>query len=148
MASLTDSIAVVRNRRMNFWPRRKIIINSERFPHKCKYSVYLSTVRLRIMFAAIIISLLKNINYFTLVSVQWPITAVVRSKAWTIFAHSNNGIVGSIPTWGMDVCVRLFYVCVLCEGSGLVTGWSPFQVVLPTVYRIKKLKNRPRSKGL
>jgi hypothetical protein len=41
----------------------------------------------------------------------------------------------------MDVCVRLFYVCdVLCVGSDFATGWSPVQGVLPTVYRIKKLK--------
>jgi hypothetical protein len=31
-----------------------------------------------------------------------------RSTAWTVFARSNTGIVGSNPTWGMDVCVRLF----------------------------------------
>jgi hypothetical protein len=31
--------------------------------------------------------------------------------AWTVFTRSNTGIVGSNPTWGMDVCVRLF--CVL-----------------------------------
>jgi hypothetical protein len=46
----------------------------------------------------------------------------------------------------MDVCLRLFCVCVvLCVGRGLATGWSPFEGVLPTVYRIKKLKKRPRS---
>jgi hypothetical protein len=46
----------------------------------------------------------------------------------------------------MDVCVRLFCVCVvLCLGRGLATGWFPVQGVLPTVYRIKKLKKRPRS---
>jgi hypothetical protein len=45
----------------------------------------------------------------------------------------------------MDACVRLVYVrVVLCVGSGLVTGWSPVQGVLPTVYWIKKLKKRPR----
>jgi uncharacterized membrane protein YsdA (DUF1294 family) len=51
----------------------------------------------------------------------------------------------------MDVCVRLFCVCVvLCVGSALATAWSLVQGVLPTVYRIKKLKKRPRSnkKGL
>jgi hypothetical protein len=38
-----------------------------------------------------------------------------RSKAWTVFARLNTGIMGSNPTWGIDVCVRLFYVCaVLC----------------------------------
>jgi hypothetical protein len=37
------------------------------------------------------------------------------SKARTAFARSNTGIVGSNPTWGMDVCVPLFCVCsVLC----------------------------------
>jgi hypothetical protein len=43
-------------------------------------------------------------------------------------------------------CVGLFCVCVvLCVGSGPATGWSPVQGVLPTVYRIKKLKKRRRS---
>jgi hypothetical protein len=42
--------------------------------------------------------------------------------------------------------VRLFCVCVvLCVGSDLAMGWSPDQGVIPTVYRIKKLKKRPRS---
>jgi hypothetical protein len=77
-----------------------------------------------------------------------PITEVTRSKAWTVFARSNTGIVGSNPTRGMDVCVRLFCVCVvLCVGSGLATGWSPVQGVLQTVYRTKRVKKRPRSKG-
>jgi hypothetical protein len=75
-----------------------------------------------------------------------PITVAKRSKAWTIFARSNSGTVDSNPTQGMYVSVRLFCVCVvLCVGSGLAKGWSPVQGVLPTVYRIKKLKMRPRS---
>jgi hypothetical protein len=38
-------------------------------------------------------------------------------------ARSNAGIVGSNHTQGMDVCVRLFCVCVvLCVGGGLATG--------------------------
>jgi hypothetical protein len=41
----------------------------------------------------------------------------------------------------MSVCV--YSVCaVLCVGIGLATGWSPVQRVLPTVYRIKKLKKK------
>jgi hypothetical protein len=45
-----------------------------------------------------------------------------RSKAWTVFARSNTGIVGSKLTRGMDICVRLFCVCVvLYAGSGLET---------------------------
>jgi hypothetical protein len=70
--------------------------------------------------------------------------------AWIVFACSNTGIVVSNPTWGLDVCVLLFCVCVVpCIGRGLETGWSPVQGVLPTVYGIKKLKKRPRpNKGL
>jgi hypothetical protein len=34
---------------------------------------------------------------------------------------------------------------ILCVGSGLASGWSPVQGVLPTVYRIKKLKQQLRS---
>jgi hypothetical protein len=63
-----------------------------------------------------------------------PITVGAEAKAWTVFAHSNTGILGSNSTRGMDVCVRLLCVCVLLRsGSGLVTGWSPLQGVLPTV---------------
>jgi hypothetical protein len=52
-----------------------------------------------------------------------PITVAARTEACTVFARSNVGIVGSIPTQGMDVCVRLFCVCVvLYVGSGLATG--------------------------
>jgi hypothetical protein len=44
-----------------------------------------------------------------------PVTVAARSEAWTVFARSNVGIMGSNPTWGMDVNVRLFCVCaVLC----------------------------------
>jgi hypothetical protein len=76
-------------------------------------------------------------------------TVAARSKAWTAFARSNAGIVGSKPTRGMNVCVRLFCVyVVLCVGTGLVTGWSPVQGVLPTVYKIKKLKKLPNPQGL
>jgi hypothetical protein len=40
-----------------------------------------------------------------------------------VFTRSNAGVVGSNPTRGMDICVRLFCVCaVLCVGRGLATG--------------------------
>jgi hypothetical protein len=75
-----------------------------------------------------------------------PITEAAWCKAWTAFARSNTGIVGSNPTWDMNVCVRLFCVCVvLCAASGLLTGWSPVQEVLPTMWKIKNLKKRPSS---
>jgi hypothetical protein len=42
----------------------------------------------------------------------------------------NAGVVGSNPTRGMDVSVRLFCVyAVLCADNGLATGWSPVQGV-------------------
>jgi hypothetical protein len=38
-------------------------------------------------------------------------------------------------------CVSVF----LSIGRGLATGWSPVQGVLPTVYRIKKLKKAAKD---
>jgi hypothetical protein len=54
---------------------------------------------------------------------QWP---SARSKAWTVFARSNTGIVARIPleAW-MSVCVCV----VLFVGRGLATCWSPVQGV-------------------
>jgi hypothetical protein len=53
----------------------------------------------------------------------------------------------SLEAW-MSVCS--FCVCaVLCVSSGFATGWSPAEGVLPTVYKITKLKKRPGpNKGL
>jgi hypothetical protein len=69
---------------------------------------------------------------------NWPIAVAVRSGAWIVFARSNTEVVISNPTRGMDVCMRLFCACViLCVSSGLATGRSPVQGVLPTVYRIR-----------
>jgi hypothetical protein len=48
---------------------------------------------------------------------------------------------GSNPTRCMNVCVCLFWVCVLlCVSSGLATDWSPIQGVLPTAYRLRNWK--------
>jgi hypothetical protein len=41
------------------------------------------------------------------------ITVAARSKAWTVFARSDAGIVGSNPSNGMDVCVCVYSVFVL-----------------------------------
>jgi hypothetical protein len=52
-----------------------------------------------------------------------PITMASRSKTWTVFARTKTEIVGSDPTGGMNVRVRLFCVCVvLFVGNGLLTG--------------------------
>jgi hypothetical protein len=45
-----------------------------------------------------------------------PITVAARTKARTVFAHSNTWIVGSNPAEGMDVSVRFF--CVQVEALG------------------------------
>jgi hypothetical protein len=34
---------------------------------------------------------------------------------------------------------------ILCAGSGLSTGWSPVQGVIPTAYKIKKLRKGDRT---
>jgi hypothetical protein len=81
----------------------------------------------------------------TLYNLGAPITVASRSKARTVFARLNSGIVVSNHTQGMVVCVSLFCVCaVVYVGSDLVTGWSPVQGDLSIVYRIKKLKKRSR----
>jgi hypothetical protein len=73
------------------------------------------------------------------------ITVASTCKAWIVFVCSNTRIVGSNPTRGMDAFVSV----VLSVGRSFETSWSPFQVVTPTVYRIKKLECRLRpNEGL
>jgi hypothetical protein len=44
--------------------------------------------------------------------------------------------------------VRLFrFYVVLCVGSGIVTGWSPVQGILPTLYGLKTGKAAKVHKG-
>jgi hypothetical protein len=74
------------------------------------------------------INILKCIIRYLLV------TVTARSKACTLFALSNAGIVGSNSIQVMDVSVHLFCVCVvLCVGSCLATGLSPVQGLLLSV---------------
>jgi hypothetical protein len=47
------------------------------------------------------------------------ITEVTGPKAWTVFFHSTVGVVASNPTWGMDVCMRLFCLCYPVEAEAL-----------------------------
>jgi hypothetical protein len=52
-------------------------------------------------------------------------SVAARSKAWIVFSLSDTGIVILIPTWGMDVSVYLFHVCVvLCVGNVLAEPLS------------------------
>jgi hypothetical protein len=71
-------------------------------------------------------SIRQNLDFF-LFCVSFgsslPITVAARSRALNVFARSDTGIVGSNPTQGMGVFVRLFCVCaVVCADSGLATG--------------------------
>jgi hypothetical protein len=74
-------------------------------------------------------------------SVSWPSHSKKQAASRTVSCRSqwrrglsNTGNMGSNPTQGMDVCLRLFCVCiVLCVGSGFATGSSPVQGVLPTI---------------
>jgi hypothetical protein len=61
-----------------------------------------------------------------------PVTVTARSKAWTVFAFSDVGIVGSNPTQGVDVwCVYTFILCLCCP----VFRYRPYD----------ELITRPRS---
>jgi hypothetical protein len=58
-----------------------------------------------------------------MLSAAVPITVAARSKALTVVALSNAGIVGLNATQGMDVCVCVYSVCVALRGaSGLAKG--------------------------
>jgi hypothetical protein len=59
------------------------------------------------------------------------VTVATLSMAWTVFARSDAGIMGSKTTQGMNV-LRV-YAFILCLGSGLAEGWSLVQKVLPCV---------------
>jgi hypothetical protein len=91
---------------------------------------------------------LAHDSFIYVYMIYLPITVVARSKAWTVLARLNTGIVGSNPTRGMDVCVRLFCVCVLlCIRGLLATGWSSVQGALPTVCALRNCKSAKVHKG-
>jgi hypothetical protein len=73
---------------------------------------------------------------FWFISYNYIVWVAARSRAWNIFGLLNTGIVDSNPIRGADVCVSPVFV-LSCVGSGLATGWSPSQGVLPTVYKIQ-----------
>jgi hypothetical protein len=65
------------------------------------------------------------------------IRVAARSNARTVFSRSNT--VGSNPTRGMYIYG--FILCLCCEGWFLVEG------VLPTVYKITKLKKKKKGRA-
>jgi hypothetical protein len=68
------------------------------------------------------ITLAPETLYFLVIPQINLITVAAHSTAWTIFARSNTGIVGSNPTWDMDICVCVYSLfvlsCVLCWWVG------------------------------
>jgi hypothetical protein len=65
-----------------------------------------------------------------------PVTVAEWSKAWTVLARLDAGIVGSNRTRVMDVYVYVYVYCMFvlfCVGRGLAMSWSLVQGVLPTV---------------
>jgi hypothetical protein len=47
--------------------------------------------------------------FYIILEAFLPITVAARSKAWTVSASSNAGIVGSNPNQSMGVCIVCFY---------------------------------------
>jgi hypothetical protein len=52
----------------------------------------------------------RPLNYLRYLWTLSPITVAAQFKAWTVFARSNAGIMGSNPTQGMDVCMFILFV--------------------------------------
>jgi hypothetical protein len=61
----------------------------------------------------ILLSKSASIRIYESRTISLPIIVAARSKARTVFARPNTGIVGSNPTHGMDVRVRLCCVSVV-----------------------------------
>jgi hypothetical protein len=71
----------------------------------------------------------------------------VQSKEWTTFAHSNTGVVGSNPTWGIDVNVHLFCVYVVLCVKVVALWQADPRPRSPNDYAIDQgPEKRPRSK--
>jgi hypothetical protein len=74
-------------------------------------------------------------RWFCYCSITWADQSRNALLRYLMSKHRGSGF----ESHGMEICPRLF-----CVGRRLATGWSPVQGVLPTVYRIKKLKKRRR----
>jgi hypothetical protein len=57
-----------------------------------------------------LVSTLLEMPYIRDLFSTQPIMMTAQSKAWTVFARSNAGIVGSNPTQDVDVCVCVRYI--------------------------------------
>jgi hypothetical protein len=70
--------------------------------------------RINISYTSLITSYNLNVWLYQAYIPNGPVTVAVQSKACTVFISSNAGIVGSNPTQGMDVCVCVYSVFVVC----------------------------------
>jgi hypothetical protein len=77
---------------------------------------------------------------------SWLIAVAARSKAWSVFTHSDVGIVGSNPTEDINICLRLFCVCVLCR-LGPCIGLPPPPCPKSPTYCLR-LRNWSETKRL
>jgi hypothetical protein len=69
---------------------------------------------------------------------NWKFEIFYKERNHPVLIRLDDGIVGSIPTQGMDVYmyVYIYSVFVLpCVGRGLAMSWSHDQGFLPTVLR-------------
>jgi hypothetical protein len=79
---------------------------------------------------------IKEQYIYSSIELSEPATVAEWSRACTVFALSEAGIVGSNPTQGMDVWyVYVFILCSCCPvlSRGLATSCSLVQGVLPPV---------------
>jgi hypothetical protein len=77
-------------------------------------SIHCSDCLLHFFYLSFVINHSENPLFLSLIFLR-SVTVAERSKAYTVFARSKAGVVGSDPTQGMDVsclCVCFFYVYV------------------------------------
>jgi hypothetical protein len=80
-----------------------------------------------------------------------PTTVAARSKAWTVFAPSNAGIMGSNPNQGIDVCVCVYskFVLFCVQAEALRRADPPSKESYRLCRRSRNWKKWPRpNKGL
>jgi hypothetical protein len=82
-------------------------------------------------------------------SIQWNAIVVAWDDDCTLAARGPQGpprhLRHQFAFPCRVMCGHLFCLCYLVCRYKHNTGWSPLRRVAPTVYRIKKLKNRPMS---
>jgi hypothetical protein len=73
-------------------------------------------------------------------------TTAAWSKARNVLARSNTGIVGSNPTHGMDVCLRLLCICLQVAALRRADHSSKVTYGLSKIKKLKHLTDVLYSK--